>query len=784
MREMRATGLSLKNDAARIASPQVKLHAIESLNSQDRDRGGWAAIVRIMSGTHVLALMDQAVVSGTTFLSTVLVGRWSGPSQLGIYTIGLSVLASVIAVQDALILLPYTIKRHHPSRTPAEQAGLSLLHTEFLAAAAAAGLALMAVAFGATHTDLMWLMCVLVLTVPFVLQREFGRTCAFARLQVVDALFLDASVAALQLGVLGWLGWSDRMSAVGACAALGVGCSLPSLVWLYRARSEFVIRMDQLRQATAESWRLGKWLCAGQVTVTIHGYASFWMLPRLISMAETGVFAASYSVASLANPILRAFRNTLTPRAVLAFKEGGGARLRRQAVRDALVLVGAMSLFCLVVLLGGGTLMSAVYRGPEYGGQGHIVTVLALAMLAGAAGLPASNALVSMERPQTIVLATSVGAVGTVLAVWIFSIEWGLLGAAYGFLTGNVAGTAARWATFLAVIGGPTKLWSRDARADAIETTDSSSRLAQARQVLREFTRGAADGDWSVLKLDEGEQAYVFVAEFRSRRLNVRAQAPVVIKLYKSKFSIDPIARQFACLSRCHALMDGGTFNGWRISAPVPLHMCRSPLALVMTMVPGKKVSWYLRTGGELTREIVDTAPQAVVAAMTSCWAAGQSHGDLNIDNILLDPVAREISFVDPDLPPIILYGGGEETRWRPAANDLAYMLYSAAIEVKRDIIRPGVHARKLMFGERVLRAFVGTIAGCEDKMRLLDEIHACARLHLEALEVSWSPQGYWRRLLRRSAARRIETMLERLKRESTSQKLQSSPDDSLAGRQ
>jgi len=341
-------------------------------------------------------------------------------------------------------------------------------------------------------------------------------------------------------------------------------------------------------------------------------------------------------------------------------------------------------------------------------------------------------------------------------------------------------GAAGRWTAFSFV------LWSRDSRAGAAEKTDPSSSLAQAMQVLREFTRSDAGGDWSVRKLDEGEQADVFVAEFRSRRLDVRAQGPVVIKLYKSTVaSQGELARQqFECLLRSHALLGGRTFNGWRISAPVPLYMCRSPLALVMTMVPGRKVDWHLRTGGELTREIVDTAPQAVVAAMTGCWAAGQSHGDLNVDNILLDPVAREISFVDLDLPPVVLPSCDGASRWRHAADDLAYMLYSAAMRVKPDVVRPGVRARKLMFAERVLRAFVGTIAGCEDKMRLLDEIHACTRLHLKAIEVSWSPQGHWRRLLRRSAARSIDTMLATLKRESLSPNLQSSPADALARRQ
>src|SRR5258708_3422979 len=149
----------------------------------------------------------------------------------------------------------------------------------------------------------------------------------------------------------------------------------PPAGWQPRPR-----RGCQVRQATRESWGLGKWLCAGQITVTMQGYASYWLLPVLVGMTETGVYAACTSIASLANPLLTAFRNTLTPRAVLAFKEGGGANLRRQAFRDALVLVGGMSLFCVAIFLGGDILMRVLYHEPEYGGQGHVVTVLAVAM--------------------------------------------------------------------------------------------------------------------------------------------------------------------------------------------------------------------------------------------------------------------------------------------------------------------------------------------------------------------------------------------------------------------
>jgi len=751
MQKTGAMGWPLQSDADRKAPlPRLNLHVAESSGDEGAKRGGpWTALMRVVFGTHFLALADQAVVSGASLLSTVLVGRWAVPSELGIYTIGLSVLGSLLAIQDALILLPYAIQRHRPSRTAAEHAGISLLHSGLLAAAATAALALAAAGGVVLGVDasLIWLILALVLTVPAAMQREFGRGYAFAHLHVAKALILDASVAALQLGVLGWLGSTGRLSAVGACAALGGACALTSLVWLYCARSNFVIRADQVRQATRESWGLGKWLCAGQITVTMQGYASYWLLPVLVGMTETGVYAACTSIASLANPLLTAFRNTLTPRAVLAFKEGGGANLRRQAFRDALVLVGGMSLFCVAILFGGDILMRVVYHGPEYGGRGHVVTVLAVAMMAAAAGAPASNALASMERPQAIVLATSVGTAVTLAAVWILAVEWGLPGAAYGFLAGNVAGAAARWAAFLAVL----------ARPDPADCGHAS-----VVRVLQRLTH-AAEADWDIRSLGEGFHGKIYAVGSRRSGPLWQGHSDLVVKLYKpdGPAGADMARRQFDALARLHLTVDGKTVDGWKTRAPLPLYASVSPPALVMTMAAGTTLSKSLADGSDLPLEMLDSAARAIVAVMRPYWAAGDLHGDLSLNNILWDPADRVLSLIDVDTSSGASVRDGVPKEWYPASLDLAGVLYDVGTDIRTADRR--VVSRKRVFAESILLAFLTTVDAPEEKRRLIEEVRAFARAELEALDLPWSPRGLYRLLQRHVATRRIDRLLARV---------------------
>src|SRR5258708_33874924 len=99
------------------------------------------------------------------------------------------------------------------------------------------------------------------------------------------------------------------------------------------------------------------------------------------------------NIALLAMPLSRGLSNIWAPRAALAFKEGGGARLRREVTQDSLLLGLVMALFCIVVLFAGEHVMRLLYHGKEYEGNGNTVTVLVLATLAGGGGSPAFTGL-------------------------------------------------------------------------------------------------------------------------------------------------------------------------------------------------------------------------------------------------------------------------------------------------------------------------------------------------------------------------------------------------------
>jgi hypothetical protein len=99
--------------------------------------GVWRKLGGFASTPHVLALADQVIVSGTSFLMTMAVGRSTSPSELGAYSVGMSLLTSMVAVQESLICLPYTMQTRRSDQMEPERLGGSLTQSFVLSTAEA-----------------------------------------------------------------------------------------------------------------------------------------------------------------------------------------------------------------------------------------------------------------------------------------------------------------------------------------------------------------------------------------------------------------------------------------------------------------------------------------------------------------------------------------------------------------------------------------------------------------------------------------------------------------------
>jgi O-antigen/teichoic acid export membrane protein len=400
----------------------------------------------------VLSVLDQAVASGTSFVSSVLIGRLGSREELGLYALALSVVLFLRGVQGELVASPYTIYRNRrpPEEGPA-YAGSAVAHYLLLTLLATAGLLAAAalLPLGEGAGPVAW---ALAGAVPFLFLRDCFRQLSLAHLRLGVVLALDVSIAGLQLGGLLLLGWLGMLTVPAAYAVMAGACAAACLGWLLARPQPFRIVPRRLAADWRCNWKFSRWSVAGFLIGSTTPYVIPWLVAAAHGESATGLLAACTTIINCAGMYVTGVANFLTPRAAQAFHRGGAPELRRVLGQTAAMFGLTLGTFCLAILATGDLAATLVY-GSNFAGSGPVLALLAFAMLASSLGITAGNGLWALDRPRANFLADVCGLVVTLAALVGLVGPLGVLGAAAATLTGAVTGAAVRSLTLFRLMG-------------------------------------------------------------------------------------------------------------------------------------------------------------------------------------------------------------------------------------------------------------------------------------------------------------------------------------------
>ena len=396
-----------------------------------------------------LSLLDQAIVSATSFATSVIIGRVCSKEQLGDYYLALTIVYLAKAVQDTVISAPYAIYCHgQHGESRAYYSGSTLLHYVGLSLACGLVLAGMVglLSLGIGPIELLPALWVLLVTLPFIQLREVIRRIAIAQLRLRTAITIDLLVGSLQIGALVALAYRDRLTIPWAYVVMGTACLIASCAWYQVARRS--LRFDWSRAVAdwRSNWKFARWALASHAVGFATLYVTPWIVTALRDIGEAGVLAACVSVVGLASMFMTGLSAFLTPRAALAFEAHGAGELRRVLRTATTVYVAALGSFAVSVFASGDRFLVLAFGG-KYAGNGAVLGVLALSTLALSIGLTAGIGLWAIDQPRANLVADVCTLVVTLTLVIALLPLLGLLGAALGDLAGKSTGAIVRHAT-------------------------------------------------------------------------------------------------------------------------------------------------------------------------------------------------------------------------------------------------------------------------------------------------------------------------------------------------
>jgi O-antigen/teichoic acid export membrane protein len=401
----------------------------------------------------LLSIFDQAIVSGTSFVTAAIIGRTTSPGELGLYYLLLSIVVVVSGVQDQLVLSPYVVySKRRTGRELAEYAGSIWVHQFVLLALTAVGLLVaIAVSVAAGEANVLPALWTLVIAGPLLMLRDNIRRFSFANLHVTSAIVLDSVLCLLQFGGLAALAYLDWLTLWSIYAVMGASCALACLAWLILDRPRAAFVRNRVIADWRHNWSFGKWALRSFLVGNTTGPALLWVLGIWVGAAATGLLGACMTIIGLTNVIMSGVSNVLTPQAAHAFATGGTVDLRRVLIRAARFFVLTLGAFTLFVFATGDWLAVLIF-GPAYAGSGPILLALAATALMNSLGMVAGNGLWAIDQPRCNFVADVCCMITTLVTAAVFIVSLGALGAAIATLAGTAVAATVRTITLIRLI--------------------------------------------------------------------------------------------------------------------------------------------------------------------------------------------------------------------------------------------------------------------------------------------------------------------------------------------
>jgi O-antigen/teichoic acid export membrane protein len=383
----------------------------------------------------------------------IVIGRTCGKVELGIYSLGMSLVVLAIAAQQSLVSAAHTVfsvrldgesRRQYNGAVAVQFVALSLLVVVSL------GVISLGCRYGIVSPETTRVFSVLLFVCPCILLREFARRFEFARFGMFRVFVLDAVIAILLVACLGLMVYAGRLSGATGLLAVGAACATAGAFWYSINRSEFRLAGANLGAEFKRSWRFGRWVFGGQFTSGMLAVSIQWITAALIGEAAVGVYSACMMLVLFSNPIVLGLLNMLAPSIAKAMHDGGTESVRRVVAQSTGLLTSIMIVFVSIITFWGDSILARLYD-PSFTGNGVTVALLGLGALASAIGDSANHGLRTLERPEFNFLAALTGLLAAVVTVCCCVPLWGVVGAALGFAVYHVLSGSVLIVSFVSV---------------------------------------------------------------------------------------------------------------------------------------------------------------------------------------------------------------------------------------------------------------------------------------------------------------------------------------------
>lgn len=388
----------------------------------------------------VLPLVDQALVSGSSFVSTVLIARHLSIEQFGVFSVAWMIVLFFAGLQSALILFP--MMSLGPQKSSSERAKFfSDLWSQQIAFT--------------TSCAVVITVCALPLglyafsePMPISFALALGAVCGITQIQeyqrrirftegrpaaalASDVLRYGGQVAVLLLGFqFGLESSADILWVTSATAAAAV-LAFPPRFTGARLAPRYLFRQFQ------RNWHFTSWLLGSSLLTGVSNLTFYVLTGLVLGPASVAALRAVVVLENVPTVFLNALQNVIPQQAARHYANGGAESLKSYLVRMGFVVTTLIGLYCLVLSVAPEFWLHILY-GQKYAGYGYVLVWGALFAYVGSFEFPLGIGLRTTARTRPSFVSYVTGFTLQMVSIYPLTAMFGLI----GLLAGSVVITA------------------------------------------------------------------------------------------------------------------------------------------------------------------------------------------------------------------------------------------------------------------------------------------------------------------------------------------------------
>jgi O-antigen/teichoic acid export membrane protein len=318
-----------------------------------------------------LAVLDQALISGSNFLIGILLARWLLPEQYGSYALTFSIFLLISFFHQALVLEPQRVfgSAEYPHLAKGYLGLLILIQSGLtLVLAVTLGLAVWLAHLWASQDGLEGALAGMTLAAPFVLLLWLVRGAFYVQMIPQYAVIGSTVYCVAVLCSLLIVDKLRLMSPFWAFVMMGLAALISSVFLLERLKPILNLKVNGLnwRVVTAQHWNYGRWLLASFVLSWIPANLYYYLFSFFSGLAAVGELKVLLNFTLPVAQTLTALSVCFLPHASRVCQRDGLQALRKLTFKIACLFAAAAIAYWAILIFFGAPILRFLYGG-HYG---------------------------------------------------------------------------------------------------------------------------------------------------------------------------------------------------------------------------------------------------------------------------------------------------------------------------------------------------------------------------------------------------------------------------------